>query len=237
MPTLRMCPSCGAKDFDLNPPAVPLASTPTHIHSPVQASQAGINPSSKRFSGLNLSTPIGSLPISMNPAPLGSRFLASSIDLVIVAILQAIPVSLAYLLTLPIKSQPFNPLMSLAVLAAFLIPFFYYTLMPASKYRATYGKKAMGLMLLTLQGETLTKIQAFIRVLLTMIIPVTGIIAISVSFGGMAANFKDDLAASAGIAWVIAIPLILWGPYLTVFFNPLKQTLFDMVAKTIVVKG
>ncbi len=95
----------------------------------------------------------------------------------------------------------------------------------------------MGLKLVTVQGERLTKAQAFIRVLLTMIIPIAGIIAVSLSFGGMAINYKEEFAASVGLALLIAIPAILIGPYLTVFFNPLKQTLFDLIVKTVVVKG
>lgn len=227
LPTMRMCPACGAKEFDASPPV--LSHNTQSTSAPIAAPSTSLplnsfNPSSGQLSVLI-------------PAALGSRLVAALIDLVILAILQAIPVTIAYLLTLTIKNQEYSVLMVIAVLAAFVVPFVYHTVMPASQLRATYGKKWMGLKLVTIQGERLTKAQAFIRVLLTMVIPVSGLIAVSLSFGGMAANFKEELAASAGIALVLAIPLIIWGPYLTVFFNPLKQTLFDMIVKTIVVKG
>lgn len=173
----------------------------------------------------------------MIPASLGARFLAYIIDLFILTVISAIPVTLAYLLTLPNRSQGMNLLMAVAVIAAYVLPFVYFTVMPASAHQATYGKKAMGLKLVTVQGERLTKAQAFIRVLLTMLVPIAGVVAVSISFGGMAINYKEELAASVGLAWLIAIPAILTGPYLTAFFNPLKQTLFDMIVKTVVVKG
>lgn len=109
--------------------------------------------------------------------------------------------------------------------------------MPATKHQATFGKKWMNLKLLTIQGEQLTKTQAFIRVLITMLFPILGLIAMSISLGGMALNYKYELTSSIGVAWVLALPFIVLGPYITVFFNPLNQTLYDMIAKTIVVKG
>jgi uncharacterized RDD family membrane protein YckC len=227
-----MCPSCGFKDFDATPPA-PQASLPTQTpaasnHSASQSNAA--QQSSHFFSSGQATTPIVT-------GSLGARLIAYFIDLLILTVISAVPVTLAYLLTLPNRSQGTSLFMAAAVLAAYVLPFVYFTVMPASTHQATFGKKAMGLKLVTVQGERLTKAQAFIRVLLTMIIPIAGIIAVSLSFGGMAINYKEEFAASVGLALLIAIPAILIGPYLTVFFNPLKQTLFDLIVKTVVVKG
>lgn len=229
---MRMCPSCGAKDFEPYPP------TPQAVKQTVAPTSGNATPSSgsaaQQLAGL-FAPALTTLPIV--PASLGARFVAYLIDLLILTVISAVPVTLAYLLTLPNRSQGMSVLMAVAVLAAYVLPFVYFTVMPASAHQATYGKKSMGLKLVTMQGERLTKAQAFIRVLLTMIIPIAGVVAVSLSFGGMAINYKEEFAASVGLAWLIAIPAILLGPYLTVFFNPLKQTLFDMIVKTVVVKG
>ena len=95
----------------------------------------------------------------------------------------------------------------------------------------------MGLKIVTLQGETLSKTQSFMRVLLTFLLPIAAIIAIVLSLGSMAFTYKDSMHESIGLAVILAIPFALWGPYLTIYFNPLKQTLFDLMVKTIVIKG
>ncbi len=224
-----MCPACGAKDFDANPPSAvsPVAAAPAYSAPAAAATNQSFSPAAPNFVGASK---------SMVPASIGSRFVAYMIDAIILAVLSAIPVAIAYVLTLPTKNQGFSIIMALGMLIGYIIPFVYFTVMPASEERATYGKKAMGLKLLTVQGERLSKSQAFIRVLLTMVIPMTGLLAITISLGGMAVGYKDEFATSVGIAWLIAMPLIVFGPYVTAFFNPNKQTLYDMIVKTVVVK-
>lgn len=233
---MRMCPACGAKDFDLNPPLPPSPTASPGNQSPLASTQPTTVNNSNAASALS-STSIAGSYTTLIPGSLGARTVAYFIDAVILAVLSAVPVTLAYLLSLPNRNSDFSLATALGVMAAYLIPFVYYTVLPASSYQATYGKRAMGLKIVTLQGERLSKAQAFIRILLMMLLPIAGLVAISLSFGGMAIGYKDDLAASIGIAWLLTIPVILFGPYLTVFFNPLKQTLYDMIVKTIVVKG
>lgn len=230
---MRMCPACGAKDFDLTPPPISVTPTPLPTQQTGHQTIASASASAPSFNAHSGTTSSASLV----PATLGARFLAYMLDALILTILTAIPVTIGYLISLPSRNQDFHFTTTLGVLAAYVIPFVYFTVMPASFHQATYGKKAMGLRLVTVQGERLSKAQAFVRVLLTMVIPIAGLVAISISFGGMALGYKEEMAASIGVAWLLALPFILFGPYLTVFFNPLKQTLYDMIVKTIVVKA
>jgi uncharacterized RDD family membrane protein YckC len=222
MQTLRMCPSCGGKKFD--------SSQPDQGSSPRNTS------TSQSLTG-SVSSSASNATSKFLPADHFKRFIAYVIDFALVACISAIPIAFAYLISLPSRHEGISLLVSASFLVAYLAPFIYFTVMPASKHQATFGKKWMNLKLLTVQGEQLTKTQAFIRILVTMLFPILGLIAISISFGGMALNYKDELASSIGMAWVLALPFIVIGPYITVFFNPLNQTLYDMIAKTIVVKG
>lgn len=228
MQTMRICPSCGSKDFQQ-----------TLSGGSTQTNQAlnSINNLNQKGSGSLNSIFTPNTQNKIEPAPLMSRLFAFVIDWIIVAILQIIPITIAYMLTLPVRNQDFSPLMIIGILIAFVAPVTYHTIMPASNLKATYGKKLMGIKLITIQGEKLEKIQAFTRVILTMIVPIIGIFIAFLSIGGMAISFKADFESSALIAFILAMPIIFWGPYLTVYFNSSKQTLFDMIVKTIVVKG
>jgi len=222
MQTLRMCPSCGGKQFDSSPP--------THSVIQKNSTSSQVSTGSSVPSALNTSS-------KFIPANHFKRFIAYAIDFALVTCISAIPIAFAYLISLPSRNEGISLLTSASILCAYIAPFIYFTVMPATKHQATFGKKWMNLKLLTIQGEQLTKTQAFIRVLITMLFPILGLIAISISLGGMALNYKDELTSSIGVAWVLALPFIVLGPYITVFFNPLNQTLYDMIAKTIVVKG
>jgi uncharacterized RDD family membrane protein YckC len=230
MNTMRMCPSCGGKDFDSayknNNQASNNQTNNIQQSYTAPASATNSNNFNQTFAQAT----------KIAPAPLVQRLVASIIDVMIVAVLQLIPITLAYILTLPLRQDEINPIRVIGILAAVMVPFIYYTILPSSDIRATYGKKIMGLKLVTLQGEKINKPQAFTRVLLTMLIPITGIIMATLSIGGMTSNLNSAFESSAIIAYVILIPIILWGPYLTIYFNPLKQTLYDMIAKTIVIK-
>jgi uncharacterized RDD family membrane protein YckC len=229
---MRMCPTCGGKDLDTNPPN--LAPSPQVSSGGNSISNAPKVSGNQATYGQGTSTP-GTSPIV--PAGLGARTAAYLLDVLILTFVSAIPLGVAYFLTLPQRGEGVSVLVAVAVLVGYVLPFVYFTALPASKHQATYGKRAVGLKIVTVQGECLTKIQAFIRFLLTMVIPTAGLLAISFSFGSMALSYKDDLATSIGLAWLIAIPLILFGPYMVAFFNPLKQTLYDLIVKTVVVKA
>jgi uncharacterized RDD family membrane protein YckC len=230
--TMRMCPACGGKELDTSPP---------NLAPPQQASSSGNSTSNApRTSGNPATYGLGaSAPVTSQivPAGLGTRTAAYLLDFLILAFVSAVPVSVAYFLTLPQRGDGVSVLVAIAVLIAYVLPFAYFTVLPASKHQATYGKRAVGLKIVTVQGECLTKIQAFIRFLLMMVVPTAGLLAISLSFGSMALSYKEDLATSIGLAWLIAIPLIVLGPYMVAFFNPQKQTLYDLIVKTVVVKA
>lgn len=225
MNTMRMCPSCGGKDFD----STYKNNNQTNNNQQTYVTQTSATNSNNFNQTFTQSSRI-------IPAPLVQRIVASIIDVIIVAVFQLIPITLAYILTLSIRQDEINPIRVIGILIAVIIPFIYYTILPSSDLRATYGKKMMGLKLVTLQGEKISKPQAFTRVLLTMLIPITGIVVATLSIGGMASNLKSAFESSAIVAYFILIPIILWGPYLTIYFNPLKQTLYDMITKTIVIK-
>ena len=97
--------------------------------------------------------------------------------------------------------------------------------------------KNMGIKLATIQRERLTHAQAFVKFLIALLIAISELVSVSLSVGGFAMTYKEEFASSPGKALLIAIPTILIGPQLTVFFNSLKQTLFDIIVKTVVVKG
>ena len=59
----------------------------------------------------------------------------------------------------------------------------------------------------------------------------------TISIGGMALNYKEEMSSAIGIAFVIGMVLILIGPYLLALFNPLKQSLYDLMVSTIVVQS
>ena len=117
------------------------------------------------------------------------------------------------------------------------LPYAYYTLMHAAPYSATLGKRWMGIKVVNVSGELLTKMQAFLRVMLTLLLPIAGGVAVALSLGSMAMTYKDAMQDSIILAIVLALPLVVLGPYLFIFFNPLKQSLFDILMKTIVIKG
>ncbi len=229
--TMRMCPSCGAKDFDSALPNIQSGAPPQNSAGPNPAISAFSAPASSGWGATH------STPTLLVPASLWARFFAYLIDTVIVIVGTAVPIGLAFSLEQASRSSGVNFVVVIAALFAYGFPFVYYTVMPASLRQGTFGKSALGLKLVTVTGERLTKMQAFLRVLLTLLVPLGGVIAITLSFSGMALGYKEELAASFGVAWFLAIPIVLWGPYITAFFNPQKQTLIDMILKTIVVKG
>ena len=229
MVTLKMCPSCGSKKIDSQMPSP--KSTIQQVTSSAIASSSNIINSTPAVSvnvgqGFNLAQ-----------APLGPRFLAFVIDTIAVSLLASLPILFSYLITLPFKEDAINPLAAFGVLASFVAPYAYYTVMHAAPYGATLGKRWMGIKVVNVTGELLTKMQAFLRVLLTLLLPIAGGVAVTLSLGSMAMTYKDAMQDSIILAIVLALPLVVLGPYLFIFFNPLKQSLFDILMKTIVIKG
>jgi len=229
MVTLKMCPTCGSKNIDSQAPLPKSAVQQTIMPTP-SASTTNINSSTNNFvnvgQGLNFA-----------PAPLGPRFLAFVIDTITVSIVASLPILFSYLVTLPFKEDAINPLAALGVLASLVAPYFYYTVMHAAPYSATLGKRWMGIKVVNVSGELLTRMQAFLRIMVTLLLPIAGGVAVTLSLGSMAMTYKDAMQDSIILAIVLALPLVVLGPYLFIFFNPLKQSLFDILMKTIVIKG
>jgi uncharacterized RDD family membrane protein YckC len=94
----------------------------------------------------------------------------------------------------------------------------------------------MGLRVVTVGGERLTGIQAFTRCLLTLLIPVAGWIFVGLTAAGTLGSDVEALKGVGVAALVLGILAISFGPYLTVFFNPHRQTLFDLMCRTMVIR-
>jgi uncharacterized RDD family membrane protein YckC len=229
MVTLKMCPTCGSKNIDSQAPLPKSAVQQTIMPTP-SASTTNINSSTNNFVNVGQG-------LIFAPAPLGPRFLAFVIDTITVSIVASLPILFSYLVTLPFKEDAINPLAALGVLASLIAPYFYYTVMHAAPYSATLGKRWMGIKVVNVSGELLTRMQAFLRIMVTLLLPIAGGVAVTLSLGSMAMTYKDALQDSIILAILLALPLVVLGPYLLIFFNPLKQSLFDILMKTIVIKG
>jgi len=170
------------------------------------------------------------------PAGHWKRLLASVIDAVLISVISGIPVALSYG-AIGARNPDAGPnlLVIVMVMLSFVIPYAYYTVLHGSPRKATFGKQVMGLLLVTVQGEQLTKIQAFIRILITALLPIGGIILLVLSAAGMIHQYKDDLQDSIIIAILIGVMLVYVVPFALVFCNPKRQTLFDMICKTCVI--
>ena len=226
MPTMRICPACGGRSFSPTPPTLaaiaPTAPTSTAAKTTPTAVMHSPSPQAQTFV----------------PAGHWQRFFAFLIDSFIVTLLAGFPLALSYLFALPKKSDiGLNIVTVLMILASIVVPYLYYTLLHGSSRRATFGKSAMGLVVVTVQGEQLSKMQAFIRVMLTALVPVCGLILLGLSVAGIAMQYKQELHPSLVVALVIGIVAIYVGPFLTLFFNPQHQTLFDLMCKTCVIKN
>jgi uncharacterized RDD family membrane protein YckC len=175
-------------------------------------------------------------PSKFVPAGHWRRFFALLIDTVVLTIGIGLIYGLVALTTLGGSiGKPSGLAGALLLLMTLALPHIYFTMLHSSDGGATWGKGAMGIKVTTLGGEKLTKTQAFVRALLTLVIPMGGYVALGISMAGVLTIENEDLKQSAMIAAGIGIIVIGYGPYLAVFFNKQRQTLFDMICKTCVV--
>ena len=231
MVTMRMCPNCGNKTFSASPhsatsqtisqstgPTVGISSGPASIIQPISSRSNSVG-------------------ITFEPAGNFKRFIAAMIDGLIVGILSAVPISLSYgsVAASSPTSGP-NLLLIMMTLVSIVIPYAYYTILHSSSERATWGKRVMGLMVVTVQGERLTKLQAFIRIILTALLPIAGLLVLGLSTAGMLQQYKNELQDSIFIAAGLGALFIYVAPFAMIFFNTSRQTLFDMICKTCVIK-
>lgn len=238
--TMKLCPSCGQKNFQAAPPNLSITvqtslanrsiGSPANQHTQHVSSAAPVinAPASIQSGQQN--------PLAFTPAPYHKRLGAALIDVFIVTVATGIPIGVGYAaLGSPSKDQSLDPLMIVMILASLFIPYLYYSLLHSSQEMATIGKRAMSLVVVTNQGERLTRLQAFIRIILTALLPIAGFILLVISAAGLATRFNEGLHESIGVALVLGLILIYVAPFMTVFFNKRRQTLFDMLCGTSVI--
>lgn len=231
MPTLRMCPSCGNKSFANTPPAAAKAPNTSQ-----RINNSGLVTPQKQFVPLPTSGGQTLTPYRFVPAGHWRRFFALVIDTIVLMVGICVIYGLVALTTLGgTLGRPTGLAGALLLLMALALPHIYFTMFHSSTGGATWGKGAMGIKVTTLGGEKLTRTQAFIRALLTLVLPMGGYAALGISMAGVLTIENDELKQSAMIAAGIGIIVIGYGPYLAIFFNKQRQTLFDMICKTCVV--
>lgn len=247
--TLRICPYCGHRSFQPNPlkpsPSKMHSATKLHlsggfksgaVQTPQQSNlrNAGSLPHQSKFASATFqSQPVA----SFTPAAHHKRAFAAAIDFGVVGFGSAIPVGAAYVLVGGggANDLGLNPFLIVAILLSMTMPYVYFTLMHSSEAMATIGKQSMGLIVITTQGEKLSRLQAFIRIIITALLPIAGLLLLVVAAAGLASRFNEGLHASIGVATAIGLLLVYFGPFCTVFFNSRHQTFFDMVCKTCVI--
>jgi uncharacterized RDD family membrane protein YckC len=226
LPTMRMCPACGNKTFLPSPPAQTNATPGVTTASSMAAQAVGVPPSS-----------IGAPVASMEPAGNGARFVAYLIDYAIITLAAAILGGLAGAVGVGSTHATGSMSGGVLLLAGVAVPFVYFTVMHARERGATVGKAAMKLRLISVTGERLTHTQAFVRCLLTLLIPVAGWLLVGITAAGTMSSDVQGVQSVGLSALGIGVIAISVGPYMTVFFNPQHQTLFDMICKTCVIKN
>lgn len=233
MTSLLICPSCGNRSFGDSPAVQPkpagyagvaappgpsISTAPVHVH----ASSVGQPFSSGAAAGLV-------------PAHSGKRFFAYIIDYLIVTIAASIGGALVGLTS--IGGAGGTALGGgLLMLAVILLPFIYFTYFHSTESGATIGKKAMKLKLITGTGTLVSAPVAFVRCLLTLVVPFVGYALIGLSTVSAIASGNEGMIGISAVAIVIGIFVAAFGPYLMIFFNSERQSLFDIICRTRVVE-
>ena len=237
MPTMRLCPTCGGTALSSVPPQMKTMKAPA-----AQMGQApGLPPASGTVRSATRISPAAYQPMSavraFAPAGHGPRLLAAGIDLLILVVLSGAAGALTHLLAIPTaETRGVQLAPAIGLLLGIALPYIYFTIMHSSARAATWGKMAAGIVVVTIQGERLTKSQAFIRVLLQQLLPIAAYVVLAISLGSMIINVEGLMATAAGIAFFTGFIVITLGPYLAVFFSSQHQTLIDMICKTCVIK-
>jgi len=210
MVSMRICPSCGNRSFGPTQPRPQPKPQPQPIPYPLTGLTSAGN---------------------------GSRIIAYFIDLLIVmavGIVSLIPFSL---LTSAVAGDAKIWMGGLFWIFWFLIPVFYFTYFHSSKFQATFGKRAVDIVIVTLDGNRLSAAQSFIRALTPLLITILGYLALFVGVGGTALIFRGEGGPTLiGLFAFVGIVVVWLGPFITVFFNTKRQTVIDIVCKTRVVQ-
>ena len=165
-----------------------------------------------------------------------ARLFAYVVDLVCFWL---IAVLVAFLLGLSIgwgvPNVDLNVVGGLAQLSGWVVLVLYFAIFHASKWQGTPGKIAAGLRIVTHDGQRLGFGKAAGRALLSVGVFLLGFIALAV----MAWALTSGKSAPAPADWAMAFlsAVVIWNtPYLMLFFNEKRQTLFDRICGTRVVK-
>jgi uncharacterized RDD family membrane protein YckC len=230
MPTMRICPSCGNRSFSPSPP------NPTSL--PPTGSGAPPAPSTPAPSQIaqQVSQHTSYQAAWFTPAGHWKRLLAYIIDYLILGFAAGVIGGIAGLVGVGNQSVQGAFSGGVLLLIGAALPFIYFTILHSRPSGASWGKAAMRLRVVTVGGERLAPIHAFTRCLLTLLVPVAGWIVVGFTAAG---TLGSDMAALQGVgtvALIIGVLAIAFGPYLTVFFNPQRQTLFDLICKTCVIR-
>jgi len=231
--SLRLCPACGGRSFgpiqptgnaqprQLNPSAsTPVAGNARPIVNPATGA-------SVRLSGGGVN--------STALAGRWARLLASIIDSFLLALASSVLSALGNL----VSSQGATGEAlygGVLILGAALVPFVYFTLFHRAPNGSTPGKRLFGLKVVMQSGEGLTTITAFVRVFLTLLVPISGILVLGSAALVPAMSDLPSLQFMGGLVAVIAILICLLGPYATIFFTSQRLSIYDMICKTLVIK-
>lgn len=232
MPTMRLCPSCGNRSFSPTPVVRGPVSVPSNNTS------RGPTASQVRSQVPNSSTSSVGLPASnlqFTRAGHWRRLAAYLIDYTLLTIITVVLGVIVKAIGVFDTSATGAFVGGVVLLLASVVPFIYFTVLHSSNTGASWGKAAMGIRVVTLGGERLTGIQAFIRCFLTLLVPFVGFLLVA---GTAAGTMVSDVEGMQGIgiaAVIVGILVASAGPYLTVYFNPQHQTLFDLICKTRVI--
>ena len=234
MPAMRLCPSCGNRAFSPTPPQAPTVAAPVPVGATTSPPPTSTR-SQTVSASLSPSSLTSSAAVKFQPAGHWRRLFAYLLDYVIVSLIAGVLGAVAGFIGAFDTSSKGALSGGVILLGAAIVPFVYFTIMHSRDSGASWGKSAMNLRVVTLGGERLTRTQAFIRVLLTLLIPIAGWIVVGFTAAGTMASDVEALKGIGAVTLVIGVLAISFGPYLTVFFNPQRQTLFDLICKTCVI--
>jgi len=232
MPTMRLCPSCGNRSFS----PTPVVKAPTSVPS-ANPTRAPVAPH------VGNQVPHASIPSISASASVPQftrvghwrRLSAYLIDYTILTVITVVLGAMVKAIGVFDTSAKGAFVGGVVLLFAAVVPFVYFTVLHSSDTGASWGKAAMGIRVVTLGGERLTGIQAFVRCFLTLLIPMVGFLLVAVTAAGTMGSDIEGLEGIGAAALIIGVIAASVGPYLTVYFNPQHQTLFDLICKTCVI--
>ena len=229
---MRLCPSCGNRSFS----PTPVVKAPTSVPSANSSRAPSAPHSGNQVPNANVSS-IGS-PASVPQfirAGHWRRVSAYLIDYIILTVITVVLGAMVKAIGVFDTSAKGAFVGGVVLLFAAVVPFVYFTVLHSSDTGASWGKAAMGIRVVNLGGERLTGIQAFVRCFLTLLIPVVGFLLVAITAAGTMVSDIEGLEGIGAATLIIGVIAASVGPYLTVYFNPQHQTLFDLICKTCVI--